>query len=39
MSDILENWTHPESKQSLADLVAVLPDGQDALPVEDGWNE
>lgn len=38
MSDILENWTHPEMKKTLAELISALPEGQEAIPVEDGWN-
>lgn len=39
MSDILDEWTHPENGAALDDLIEALPDGQDAVPLEDGWNE
>lgn len=39
LSDIAEDWTHPENGKSLKDLIAALPDGQAAEPLEDGWDE
>ena len=39
MSDILDGWKHPESGKTLEQLIAVLPDGQDAEPMEGGWDE
>ena len=39
MSDILEGWEHPESGRTLEELIAALPEGQDAIPMENGWDE
>lgn len=39
MSDILETWTHPESKKELAELIAAIPEDQQAEAVDGGWDE
>lgn len=39
LSDLLDDWTHPESGASLEALLAALPNGQEAVPVENGWDE
>ena len=39
MADVLDDWTHPESGKTLEDLLKALPEGQEAVPMEDGWNE
>lgn len=38
MADILEEWTHPQSGATLDDMIAALPDEQQAEPMEDGWD-
>ncbi len=39
MSDIVDEWVHPEIKKTLEDMIAALPADQKAEPIEDGWNE
>lgn len=39
MADILDNWTDPRTGKSLDDLIAALPQDQQAEPVEGGWDE
>ncbi len=39
MSDIADDWIHPEHKKTLEDMIAALPEDQKAEAVEDGWNE
>ena len=40
MADLLdEEWVHPQSGNTLSQLIARLPDEQKAEPMEDGWDE
>jgi len=39
MSDIIDEWVHPETKNTLERLLEALPEDQKAEPVEDGWDE
>lgn len=38
MADLLDEWVHPQTGKSLDDLIAKIPDGQKAEPIEDGWD-
>lgn len=39
MSDIVDEWKHPQSGRSLEELLKALPADQKAEPLEDGWHE
>ncbi len=41
MSDVVDEWVHPESKQTLEQLIEALPKTKEheAVPIEDGWDE
>lgn len=39
LSDIADEWAHPQSGALLEDMLAALPDDQKATPLEDGWEE
>lgn len=39
MSDILDDWTHPQTGRTLETLIATIPPDQKAEAVEGGWDE
>jgi 2-amino-4-hydroxy-6-hydroxymethyldihydropteridine diphosphokinase len=39
MSDVIDEWAHPETERTLEQLLAALPEDQKAEPVEGGWDE
>lgn len=39
MSDIVDEWAHPQTGQTLEDLIALIPDDQKAEALEGGWDE
>lgn len=39
MSDIMDDWTHPQSGKGLQEMIAAIPPSQMAEPVEGAWDE
>jgi 2-amino-4-hydroxy-6-hydroxymethyldihydropteridine diphosphokinase len=39
MSDIVDDWLHPQTKTPLNDLIGALPRSQLAEPIEGAWDE
>jgi 2-amino-4-hydroxy-6-hydroxymethyldihydropteridine diphosphokinase len=39
LSDINSSWVHPQSKRSLSDLIAALPDDQQAEATDEVWHD